>query len=148
MSAHFLSEQKEEVHFSIIGDLFDGTDDDRRRLGIYCLKDAYLPQRLLDKLMCVVNYTEMARVTGVPFAFLLARGQQVKVRRFARFAVCNASLVQVISQLFRAARPKNVVIPAYKVAGNSADQVRMWRDVWHHRQPLLTCAELHGRRRD
>lgn len=43
-------------------------------------QDAYLPQRLLDKLMCVVNYIEMARVTGVPFSFLLSRGQQVKVR--------------------------------------------------------------------
>jgi DNA polymerase delta subunit 1 len=98
VSAHFLNEQKEEVHFSIIGDLFNGSDDDRRRLAIYCLKDAYLPQRLLDKLMCVVNYIEMARVTGVPFSFLLSRGQQVKV----------------ISQLFRAALPKGIVIPAYK----------------------------------
>jgi hypothetical protein len=35
--------------------------------------------RLLDKLMCVVNYIEMARVTGVPFSYLLSRGQQVKV---------------------------------------------------------------------
>ena len=105
VSAHFLGEQKEEVHFSIIGDLYNGTDDDRRRLGIYCLKDAYLPQRLLDRLMCVVNYIEMARVTGVPFSFLLARGQQVKV----------------ISQLFRAAMPKGIVIPAYKVSGNAGE---------------------------
>lgn len=36
--------------------------------------------RLLDKLMCVVNYIEMARVTGVPFSYLLSRGQQIKVK--------------------------------------------------------------------
>jgi DNA polymerase delta subunit 1 len=41
-------------------------------------QDAYLPQRLMDKLMCLVNYTEMARVTGVPFNYLLAKGQQIK----------------------------------------------------------------------
>jgi hypothetical protein len=43
------------------------------------LQDAYLPQRLLDKLMYVYNYVEMARVTGVPISFLLARGQSIKV---------------------------------------------------------------------
>lgn len=43
-------------------------------------QDAYLPQRLLDKLMFVYNYVEMARVTGVPISFLLARGQSIKVK--------------------------------------------------------------------
>jgi len=42
-------------------------------------QDAYLPQRLLDKLMYIYNYVEMARVTGVPISFLLARGQSIKV---------------------------------------------------------------------
>ncbi|KAK1372577.1 hypothetical protein POM88_028770 [Heracleum sosnowskyi] len=42
-------------------------------------KDAYLPQRLLDKLMHIYNYVEMARVTGVPISFLLSRGQSIKV---------------------------------------------------------------------
>ena len=43
------------------------------------MKDAWLPLRLLSKLMCIVNYMEMARVTGVPLGYLLSRGQQVKV---------------------------------------------------------------------
>jgi len=43
------------------------------------LQDAYLPQRLLDKLMYIYNYVEMARVTGVPISFLLSRGQSIKV---------------------------------------------------------------------
>lgn len=93
--AQFLGEQKEDVHHSMITELHNGTPDSRRRLAVYCLKDAYLPQRLMDKLMCLVNYTEMARVTGVPFNFLLSRGQQVKF----------------ISQLFRKAREQNLVIP-------------------------------------
>lgn len=29
--------------------------------------------------MCVINYMEMARVTGVPLTYLLSRGQQIKV---------------------------------------------------------------------
>ncbi|KAI9801596.1 MAG: DNA-directed DNA polymerase delta [Sarcosagium campestre] len=93
--AHFLGEQKEDVHYTMITELFNGTPESRRRLAVYCLKDAYLPQRLLDKLMCLVNYTEMARVTGVPFNFLLSRGQQVKF----------------ISQLFRKALEEHLVVP-------------------------------------
>lgn len=93
--AHFLGEQKEDVHHSMITELFNGTSESRRRLAVYCLKDAYLPQRLLEKLMCLVNYTEMARVTGVPFSYLLARGQQIKF----------------MSQIFRKAAEEALVIP-------------------------------------
>ena len=56
-----------------------GSDQTRRRLALYCLKDAVLPLRLLEKLMVLVNHVEMARVTGVPLRCLLTRGQQVKV---------------------------------------------------------------------
>ncbi|KAI8898444.1 DNA polymerase family B-domain-containing protein [Globomyces pollinis-pini] len=101
VSAHFLGEQKEDVHHSIITDLQNGNDETRRRLAIYCLKDAYLPQRLIDKLMCVINYIEMARVTGVNFNYLLTRGQQIKV----------------VSQLFRQALTEDLLIPAMEIEG-------------------------------
>ncbi|KAK0053461.1 DNA polymerase delta catalytic subunit [Biomphalaria pfeifferi] len=99
VSFHFLQEQKEDVQHSIITDLQNGSDQTRRRLAVYCLKDAILPLRLLDKLMCVINYMEMARVTGVPLPFLLSRGQQVKV----------------MSQILRKAKEQNLVLPAQKV---------------------------------
>jgi DNA polymerase delta subunit 1 len=79
VSLEILGQQKEDVHHSIISDLQQGNDSDRRRLAVYCLKDAYLPQQLLSKLAIMVNYVEMARVTGVPLNFLLTRGQQIKV---------------------------------------------------------------------
>jgi DNA polymerase delta subunit 1 len=103
--AHFLKEQKEDVHHSMITELFNGDANTRRRLAVYCLKDAYLPQRLMDKLMCLVNYTEMSRVTGVPFNYLLARGQQVKF----------------ISQLFRKALEQQLIIPNLRTE-QSGDQ--------------------------
>lgn len=46
---------------------------------MYCIKDAQLPMKLMEKLSVMVNYIEMARVTGVPLSFLLSRGQQIKV---------------------------------------------------------------------
>lgn len=105
VSAHFLGEQKEDVQHSIITDLQNGDAETRRRLAVYCLKDAYLPMRLLEKLMCLVNYTEMARVTGVPFSYLLARGQQIKV----------------ISQLFRKCLQDDIVIPNMKSEGTNEE---------------------------
>ncbi|EAU90154.1 delta DNA polymerase [Coprinopsis cinerea okayama7 len=104
--AQFLGEQKEDVHHSVITELQNGTPESRRRLAIYCLKDAYLPQRLMDKLMCFVNYAEMARVTGVPFNFLLARGQSIKV----------------LSQLYRKANSEGYLIPSMKGGGDGEDQ--------------------------
>lgn len=101
VSSHFLGQQKEDVPHSIITDLQNGTSENRRRLAVYCLKDSYLPLRLMEKLMCLVNYTEMARVTGVPFSYLLSRGQQIKV----------------ISQLFRKCLALDVVIPNMKSEG-------------------------------
>ncbi|KAH8916412.1 ribonuclease H-like protein, partial [Atractiella rhizophila] len=100
--ANFLGEQKEDVHHSDITTLWNGTHETRRRLAVYCLKDAYLPQRLMDKLMCFINYTEMARVTGIPFNYLLSRGQQIKV----------------ISQLFRKANAEGYLVPAMKQEGS------------------------------
>lgn len=100
--AHFLGEQKEDVHHSIITDLQNGTAESRRRLAVYCLKDAYLPQRIMDKLMCFINYIEMARVTGIPFNYLLSRGQQIKV----------------ISQLFRKSLSLGYLVPALKSEGS------------------------------
>lgn len=96
--SHFLGEQKEDVPHSIITDLFLANSDTRKRLAIYCLKDALLPLRLMEKLSVVFNYIEMSRVTGVPFNYLLTRGQQIKV----------------LSQLFRKAASENYVIPDVK----------------------------------
>ncbi|ODQ63544.1 hypothetical protein NADFUDRAFT_62083 [Nadsonia fulvescens var. elongata DSM 6958] len=106
VSAHFLGEQKEDVHHSQITELQNGTAESRRRLAVYCLKDAYLPIRLMEKLMCLVNYTEMARVTGVPFSYLLSRGQQIKV----------------VSQLFRKALSFDLVVPNMRRDGGGSDE--------------------------
>ena len=95
VSSEFLGQQKEDVHHSIISDLQMGSSADRRRLAVYCLKDAYLPQQLLNKLSIIINYVEMARVSGVPLNFLLTRGQQIKV----------------FSMLLRKTRAVNLLIP-------------------------------------
>ena len=106
VSAHFLGEQKEDVIPSIISDLFEGNDETRARLCRYCLKDSILPHKLNERLFLFVNYCEMARVTGVPFNYLLSRGQQVKV----------------ISQLLRKASSLDYILPSLKSEGSSEEQ--------------------------
>ncbi|XP_076387729.1 DNA polymerase delta 1, catalytic subunit isoform X3 [Megachile rotundata] len=101
VSYHFLQEQKEDVHHSIITELQNGNPQTRRRLAVYCLKDAYLPLRLLDKLMCIFIYMEMARVTGVSIASLLTRGQQIKV----------------VSQLLRKIKDRDYLMPGHQGQG-------------------------------
>lgn len=98
VSAHFLKEQKEDVHHSIITDLQNRDAESRRRLAVYCIKDALLPIRLMVKLMVVVNYVEMARVTGIPLSFLITRGQGIRV----------------MSQLYRRTGERNFLIPTAK----------------------------------
>lgn len=51
--------------------------------------------------MLMYNYVEMARVTGVPMSYLLARGQSIKV----------------FSQILRKSRTKGLVVPNMKVRG-------------------------------
>ena len=71
-------------------------------------QDAYLPQRLVDKLMYMYNYVEMARVTGVPMSFLLTRGQSIKV----------------FSQILRKARQKGLLVPNTKVRARARRVLR------------------------
>lgn len=99
VSYHFLQEQKEDVHHKDITSLQNGDAQTRRRLAVYCLKDAYLPLRLLDKLMCIIIYMEMARVTGVSISSLLTRGQQIKVVSQLLRKVINLQLLKEINAL-------------------------------------------------
>ncbi|XP_068855408.1 DNA polymerase delta catalytic subunit-like [Aphelocoma coerulescens] len=101
VSAHFLHEQKEDVPYGIITELQNGDAQSRRRLALYCLKDALLPLRLLERLMTLVTLVEMARVTAVPLSYLLSRGQQVKV----------------VAQLLRQAMQEDLLLPVVKPEG-------------------------------
>jgi DNA polymerase delta subunit 1 len=103
--AEFLGQQKEDVHHSIISDLQNGSDEDRHRLAVYCLKDAQLPLRLMEKLSVLVNTIEMARVTGVPINFLISRGQQIKV----------------LSMLLRKCRDIGLLIPTLTRKGSGGE---------------------------
>lgn len=126
VSYEFLKEQKEDVHHSMISELHQKNQYTRRRLAVYCIKDAYLPLRLMEKMMCLYNYSEMARVTGVPIKFLFTRGQQIKVT----------------SQLYRKAYEVDMLIPNEKRATESGDKYEgatvIEPDIGYYTDPIAT----------
>ncbi|KAJ7506750.1 ribonuclease H-like domain-containing protein [Mycena galericulata] len=71
VARRFLGEKKEDVHFSAISGLQSGSADTRRQLAVYCLKDAYLPLRLLEVLDCVDKYTKRSRKQHIRFNSIL-----------------------------------------------------------------------------
>ena len=60
LSFHLLGEQEHVLH-SVISDQA-GNAQTRRRLAVYCLKDACFPLKLLEKLMWVINYEVLIAV--------------------------------------------------------------------------------------
>lgn len=129
VSFQFLGEQKEDVHHSQIDALWKADEYTRRRLGVYCMKDAYLPLKLADKLMTLYNYTEMCRVTSTPLNYILTRGQQIKVA----------------SQLHKKALEKNYIIPTIRMVKRGDDDEEGFEGAFvldpiigFHQEPIVT----------
>ncbi len=81
---------------------WNGSDVTRSKLAVYCLRDAFLPSRLISKLLVDVQYVQMANVTRVPVNFLVTKGQGVKVQ----------------AQLYAAAQADGYILPYMPVRGN------------------------------
>ncbi|KAJ7105079.1 ribonuclease H-like domain-containing protein [Mycena crocata] len=70
VATRFLGEKKEDVHFTAIPALQTGSADSRRLLAVYCLKDAYLPMRLLEEFKCDA-YTRRTQEKRIQFNNIL-----------------------------------------------------------------------------
>jgi len=66
-----------------------------KTIGLYCIQDTELLQRLVDKQLILITIIQLANVTFVPIGFLTTRGQTIKV----------------FSQLLRKARQMDFLVP-------------------------------------
>ena len=100
VAAKYLNERKNPVTVQQIFDYYaDGSPDKIKEIAEYCLQDTILPQRLVDKLDILPNQLEMAKVTYVPFKFLIERGQQIKVfSQIARITAEKGYLIPVLKE--------------------------------------------------
>ena len=81
VSDKFLGERKADLPYWKIYPFHHGTPKERRKLYRYCLRDAWLPIGIINKNLYIVSLCEMCRAVGVPFDFLLEKGQQAKTEK-------------------------------------------------------------------
>ncbi|NBO98909.1 MAG: hypothetical protein EBU90_02105 [Proteobacteria bacterium] len=90
---------KEGKHDVTAKDIFqfykDGHPEKIRTIGVYCIQDTELLQKLVDKQLILTNIIQLANVTFVPIGFLTTRGQTIKV----------------FSQVLRKARQMDFLVP-------------------------------------
>ncbi|KAJ7830271.1 ribonuclease H-like domain-containing protein [Mycena leptocephala] len=82
VSDRYLNSRKEDLDFKRINALQAGTDDDRKKIAVYCLKDSYLPLRLLDceKLRCLdeaITAAQTQKYIHLPFGDFLRVGRNM-----------------------------------------------------------------------
>lgn len=77
VAAHFLGTRKIEISYDDIPKMCK-TPDGRKRLAVYCVKDAFLPLQLCIKLCKLQNSVSLSFVTGAPIDHILNRGQQIR----------------------------------------------------------------------
>jgi DNA polymerase elongation subunit (family B) len=91
-----LGEKKNPVSVKEIFSFYESGDPERiREVGMYCIQDTVLLQKLVDQQIILESITQLANVTYVPISYLLSRGQTIRV----------------LSQLYRKARHMGYLIP-------------------------------------
>lgn len=79
VSKHFLGEEKDDVHYSEIKPLFEGTPKERGILIAYNLQDCDLVLNLVEKCAHWSKMSNVCSVNRIPMNMLCPRGQQIRV---------------------------------------------------------------------
>ena len=99
-----LGEKKNDVSVKEIFSFYKhGNPDKIRQVGLYCIQDTVLLQKLVDAQLILSSITQMANVTYVPISYLLTKGQTIKV----------------LSQIYRKARQMGYLVPHTNFNENS-----------------------------
>lgn len=92
-----LGDSKVEMDYQLIPVYQAGTPEQRAHLCYYCWYDADLCRKIMQARRIILNNAETARFAGVPFKFVVTKGQQV----------LSTSLI------LRFGGTRNVVIPSF-----------------------------------
>lgn len=77
VAAHFLGTRKIHISYDDIP-IMQRSPEGRVKLGVYCVKDAWLPCKIAIKMAKVINAILMSQVAGVSLDTILNRGQQIR----------------------------------------------------------------------
>lgn len=96
IASEILNETKHDVSVKEIFSFYEsGCPEKLKKIGLYCIQDTHLLQKLVDKQLILITIIQLANVTYVPIGFLVTRGQTIKV----------------FSQILRKARQMNYLVP-------------------------------------
>ena len=79
VAEHILGENKVDLKPNEIFSKFLGTSNDRADIGIYCVQDCILVNRLFHKMKVLENNIGMSNVCLVPLSYIFHRGQGAKI---------------------------------------------------------------------
>jgi DNA polymerase elongation subunit (family B) len=106
VAEHFLKDKKVDMPYKEMFKKYTQGPEERKEIGVYCVKDTDLPLALINKLAIVPNMIEMAKATWVPLSFLIERGQGIKV----------------FSQLLYQTRQENMLVLSLVKTGNEEQE--------------------------
>ena len=96
IASEILGQNKHDVSAKDIFNYYQQGDPEKiKQVGLYCIQDTALLQKLVDKQLVLTNIMQLANVTFVPIGFLTTRGQTIKV----------------FSQVLRKARQMDFLVP-------------------------------------
>ena len=99
ISEKYLGEKKNDVKVIDIFKAYEtGDPGDIKKIGLYCVQDTLLPQKLVDVLHILQSQISMSNVTFVPIKYLIERGQQIKA----------------LSQIAKNTKQKNYLMPHFE----------------------------------
>ena len=75
------NQKKEDLAYSDIPRLQNGSPGDRATIASYCMQDTLLVSALIEKRMLLINSIEMARTVGTTLHEVLTKGQSYKILR-------------------------------------------------------------------
>ncbi len=79
VAENVLGEKKVDLKPNEIFSKFKGTSKDRMDIGIYCVQDCVLVNRLFQKMKVLENNIGMSNVCLVPMSYIFHRGQGIKI---------------------------------------------------------------------
>ena len=79
VAEYILKEKKVDLKPNEIFSKYLGTSKDRADIGIYCIQDCVLVNRLIQKMKVIENNSGMSNVCMIPMSYIFHRGQGIKI---------------------------------------------------------------------
>ena len=85
VAEHILGDKKVDLKANDIFKKYLGSSSDRAEIGVYCIQDCALVNRLIQKMRVIENNMGMSNVCLVPMSYIFHRGQGIKIHSLVMY---------------------------------------------------------------